>query len=150
MRKLTPEEFEAHFWGRVDKSGDCWLWTACLTQSGYGHAWVSGRIVYAHRVAYELVRGPIPSGMQLDHLCRNRACVNPDHLEPVTNHDNILRGFSPTAKKARQTHCIHGHPFTGDNLKIRSEGWRSCRTCMRARQPEYQRRYRQRRREAAL
>lgn len=71
------------FWEKVDKSGECWLWTAYTTKKGYGQTHIGGKTKYAHRVAYELSVGPIPDGKELDHLCRNRACVNPDHLDPV-------------------------------------------------------------------
>lgn len=91
---------------------------------------------------YEQVRGPIPAGLHLDHLCRNTMCVNPDHLEPVTQRVNTLRGIGVAAVHAKKTHCINGHPFSGDNLVYRSNGrWRDCRECRRAKD---------RRRQAAL
>jgi hypothetical protein len=76
------------FWPKVDKSGDCWLWTAEIARSGYGRFRLDGRRQYAHRIAYELTNGPIPDGLMIDHLCHNLACVNPDHLRPVTNKQN--------------------------------------------------------------
>lgn len=115
------------FWQRVDKGqdGDCWIWTAGKSGTGYGVFMKDGRKVLAHRFAYELLVGEIPDGLVLDHLCRNHACVNPDHLEPVTNPENVLRG-----KGCLKTHCNHGHPLVAGNLYIRNDkGWRSCRTC---------------------
>jgi hypothetical protein len=116
------------FWSRVDKSGDCWLWTSRVGGRGYGDFDVNGDGVAAHRVAYELVKGPIPEGLVIDHLCRNKLCVNPDHLEAVTHRGNVLRGEGITARQARQTHCKRGHPLSGDNIYVYS-GMRKCKTC---------------------
>jgi len=91
----------------------------------------------AHRFAYEALVGPIPEGLKLDHLCRNRACVNPDHTEPVTDRVNTLRGFGPTAMNARATHCSEGHEFTDENTYLNQSGSRVCLTCMRAAQREW-------------
>lgn len=131
VRKMTDEVF----WSLVDKSGDCWIWTgAFAVRTGYGKA---GRRGSAHRVAYELLVGPIPEGQQLDHLCRVRLCVNPDHLEPVTSQENLLRGETHAAKNAAKTHCYRGHDLTGDNVRvniwINKKGQvrqrRKCRAC---------------------
>lgn len=112
----------------VDDAG-CWLWTASLDGAGYSKIRVDGRLFNAHRWYYEMINGPIPKGLQLDHLCRVRRCVNPDHLEPVTQQENIRRGEGIGVINARKTHCPKGHPYAGDNLIVRS-GSRGCRTCV--------------------
>lgn len=113
----------------VDAAG-CWNWTQCRNTDGYGVVGRNRRRYPAHRYAWTLLRGPIPDGMELDHLCRNRGCVNPDHLEPVTHTENILRGDSPQAINSRKTHCIRGHEFTEANTYTYKG--RHCRTCQRA------------------
>ena len=112
---------------KVDPSG-CWLWTAYKTQNGYGQFSIEGRGRYVHRVTYVNRYGPVPKGLTLDHLCRTRHCVNPDHLEPVTNTENVLRGEGWAAKNARKTHCLQGHEFTASNTYV-SWGRRNCRVC---------------------
>lgn len=130
------------FWSHVDKDGPngCWLWTLKPHWTGYGKFKARGkRQVLPHRYAYELLVGPIPAGLTLDHLCRTPLCLNPDHLEPVTMAENIRRGTSPSAQNARRTHCKRGHPLSGENLHIRpSDGGRVCLSCSR----ENQRRWR--------
>jgi hypothetical protein len=115
------------FWSKVDKTGDCWEWTAART-NGYGVFRIGGRkdgrLVPAHRHAYEELVGPIPNGLQIDHLCRNPACVNPSHLEPVTQKENILRGESWPARNAAKDSC----PRCGDEFSVQVGG-RYCRRC---------------------
>jgi len=126
------------FWSLVEiADGDgCWIYSG-TKRSGYGKFyWLEGgrQFAMAHRVAYEHVRGPIPNGLTIDHLCRNRSCVRPDHLEAVTLKENILRGECEGAKNARKTNCPNGHALSPDNVV--SDGWgrlRRCRTCQNAR-----------------
>ena len=115
---------------------ECWIWQACTGTNGYGLFRVDGRMFKAHRFAYELFVGPIPDGLELDHLCRVRTCVNPEHLDPVTHAENVRRGESGKVNGARQrakTHCPQGHPYAGENLYVNSDGKRRCRTCNRDR-----------------
>lgn len=114
----------------IDDTG-CWVWQTNLSD-GYGYlSNVGGRRVRAHRYVYERMREPIPEGMTLDHLCRNRRCVNPDHLEIVTIRENTLRGDTITGINAAKTHCLRGHPLSGANLYERN-GRRHCRACRAA------------------
>lgn len=131
---------EARFWRLVDKTDSCWNWTANKWK-GYGQFGVQvepgkWKQRKAHRVAYELCVGPIPDGLQLDHLCRNPSCVNPAHLEPVTNRENGLRGVSVAARNAAKTHCVNGHEFTAENTMyqvVNGNKQRECRSCYRER-----------------
>lgn len=132
-------DFEERFWSKVDKNGPvsdhrpdlgpCWVWVSILKPAGYGqfHEGVSpNRALLAHRVAYELLVGPVPDGLQIDHLCRVRRCVNPGHLEPVTPAENTRRGAAVI------THCPAGHPYDEENTRVRPNGHRGCNTCNRA------------------
>lgn len=107
----------------------CMPWPGVIGSGGYGRLRHNGKWNPAHRFVYHNIVGPIPPGMVLDHLCRNRACVNPHHMEPVTNMENILRGVSFSAVNAKKTHCKHGHPFTGYNLCIKTCNGRQHRYC---------------------
>lgn len=150
--------YEVRFWEKVDRksSEECWVWTGAKSRAGYGNA-VSGlkRWAPAHRLSYELLIGPIPEGLHIDHLCRNRACVNPAHLEPVTNKENILRGNGWSGLHARVTHCPKGHPYDEANTRHRASGRRGCKACQRAisdvkLDAEYWRRYRASRKAACV
>lgn len=132
------------FWLRVQIVADsCWLWQGPVNSGGYGVFMpASNRPVGVHRFAYEFCVGPIPAGLQLDHLCRVRLCVNPDHLEPVTGTENVRRSDGPSLTRARMTKaiCKNGHPFNSANTYIRRTGNKACRPCSAA----AARRYRER------
>lgn len=129
------------FWKKIDRSRECWIWTGAKDPTGYGrfHVRVGDRYVdaLAHRFAYERLIGPVPDGLTIDHLCRNRSCVNPKHMKLVSVQTNILRGDAPTAHNARKTHCVHGHSFDEANT-YRPPGSkrRQCRTCKARRHRE--------------
>jgi hypothetical protein len=119
----------------------CWLWTGALGTNGYGcvqaphptrgrNGWAAHLL---HRWVYQQIVGPIPPGLVLDHLCRERTCANPDHLRVCTNAENTGApgSLSPSAANSRKTHCIHGHEFTADNIYRDRGGWRQCRMCRR-------------------
>lgn len=126
---------------RIIRSDGCWEWTGPRNRDGYGHFSYQvdpgnrrRRTSMAHRLIYEHYVGPIPPGLTLDHMCRNRGCVNPLHLRPMTLRANVLLGTSPVARHSQQTHCIHGHEFTPENTYWRPRGaGRDCRTCIRRR-----------------
>lgn len=126
-----------------EPNSGCWLWTGSILNSGRGHGYarihVNRRVQLAHRVAYELVRGPIPEGLELDHLCRVRCCVNPYHLEAVAHSVNVLRGLTPATSRAialAVTHCPAGHPYNEENTRVSTQNHgkyinRNCRVCAR-------------------
>lgn len=127
---------------KITDSG-CWLWQKAVTHDGYGQIGVgsrkdhSFRLAYVHVWAFEVLKGPVPEGLELDHLCRNRRCANPDHLEPVTHQENVARGRSANRSKFS---CIAGHALEGDNLYVTPTGKRMCKECRRRRSREYGRR----------
>lgn len=147
MNEIDRDTILARFWAKVNKAGpthptlgtECWLWTASIKPQGYGEFWAGEDHVYAHRFAYVLLVGPIPAGLQIDHLCRVRRCVNPAHLQPVTQRENVLRGEGFSAANAAKAECPSGHPYAGGNLSVRKGGWRGCRECKRARDRIYRR-----------
>lgn len=121
---------DRRFWEKVRK-GECWEWTGCITNRGYGLFQDGKKLRSVHRWSYERFIGQIPDGLTIDHLCRNRACVRPDHLEPVSARENVLRGIGISAENARKTECLRGHPLSGDNLYL-YQGKRHCRACRAA------------------
>jgi hypothetical protein len=131
--KTLIERFEE----KIEPGPDgCWNWTGALVPCGYGQKWDGTRVVPAHRWSYEYHIGPIPEGLHIDHLCRNRRCVNPWHLEPVTPQVNSLRGKAGEVNGARgraKTHCPYGHEYTPENTYRHKRGDRQCRTCKRLR-----------------
>lgn len=142
-----PAPIADRLWAKVNKEGPvpetrpelgpCWVWTGKPDGKGYGQINAGRRpskMLRAHRVAYELCVGPIPEDLQLDHLCRNRMCVRPEHLEPVTQRVNVLRGEGASARNSRVTECPKGHPYSGSNVKYhKTKGSRYCATCNRER-----------------
>lgn len=142
---MTPEQAASlghRFASKIQvASNGCWEWTAAKRRDGYGvYKLASGTTVIAHRHSYQTLIGPIPDGLQLDHLCRNRPCCNPEHLEPVTNRENSLRspllgdGVAVAQQSVRdRTHCPHGHAYDGVNTGWTRAGHRYCKTCNRER-----------------
>lgn len=131
------------FWAKVDRSGDCWIWTGALQSKGYGSFRLNGRTRLAHRLAYESGHGPIAPGLQVDHLCRVRRCVNPGHLEPVSSGLNNRREHLANRRLSGATRCPRKHRLAGHNVVIRDRGpcrrTRECRTCRdEARQLRYE------------
>lgn len=127
--KPILDTLEARFMAKVVKQENgCWLWTGATDGDGrYGAIMAWSKVRRAHRVAYELFRGPIPDSLSLDHLCKRTLCVNPEHLEPVTHKVNVLRGDAPSSANAVKTHCPRGHPY---DITLKSGG-RWCSICAR-------------------
>lgn len=133
MKDHTPSDLPARLTEKISVDADgCWNWTGCTQPNGYGKSYHERRTWLAHRLTYSLLIGPIPDGLVVDHLCRNTHCVNPSHLEAVTQQINNSRSASLSAQQARRTHCPSGHPLSGDNL-YQYKNKRDCLTCRRAR-----------------
>lgn len=136
------QAIEERFWSKVDFDGVCWPWRQSLrTPEGYGLFYMTGKHYLAHRLAYQELIGCIPQGLTLDHLCRNRACVNPWHLEPVTMRENNLRGMGLPAINKRKQQCVRGHDLTEGNIdprKLAEKGWRVCLECQRQHSRDYE------------
>jgi HNH endonuclease len=144
LPEATPAD---RLWAKVDKNGPvpdyaphlgpCWIWTGAGSKEGYGRIWLNGGNYGTHRLSYELLVGPIPDGLVIDHLCRNPPCVNPAHLEPVTDRENLHRGVGVVAINAAKTHCPQGHEYDEQNTYHEPGGkGRQCKTCIRERQQE--------------
>ena len=128
----------------LDPATECWNWAACTTSTGYGRVWDGQRADWAHRVVFTELRGAIPPGKVLDHLCRNRRCVNPDHLEPVTDGENTARGDCPDVTRERhraQRWCKRGHPLFGHNVYLHPAGRRVCKQCRAIHKSDHARRH---------
>lgn len=121
------------FWAKVEKTDSCWIWKGSKTPANYGLFWTNIKKIYAHRFSYQEANGDIPDGLVLDHLCRNPACVNPQHLEAVTHKVNILRGVGLSAQNARKNKCKRGHDFD----IVRKNGSRCCSICNILRRKSY-------------
>jgi hypothetical protein len=137
QRRTRP--LEDRLWEKVEKTESCWNWTGAISNNGYGKIGTGGRDgmdEYVHRITYRWAKGPIPEGMEIDHLCRNRRCCNPDHLEAVPPRVNSLRGEAPNVVLYREQRCIHGHDLTPENTYYINEKGRGrvarCRTCRQA------------------
>jgi hypothetical protein len=129
--EVFDRDAKARFWRKVSPApaDACWIWHGAINSQGYGNVGRFSRTYLTHRVAYELTHGPVPEGLDLDHTCRNRACVNPAHLEPVTFLANMRRRYAKKPDE-RETHCLQGHELTPENTSwIQSSGQRRCRTC---------------------
>ena len=117
---------------------ECWIYTGYINRLGYGTVGIGQSFILAHRLSYQHYKGDIPDDLCVDHLCRTRSCVNPDHLELVTNVENVMRGNSQHAINARKTHCKHGHEFTQENTGIDKRDRRYCKLCARNRRRKHQ------------
>lgn len=134
-RRLTDVQ---RFWLKVSKTHSCWNWMGCRNALGYGFFYTNKHTVSAHRFSYELLKDKIPKNMIIDHLCRNRSCVNPEHMEVVTQRENVLRGLTIPAINSKKTQCVHGHSYTPQNTFYRKvSGKRECRTCQQLRCKKY-------------
>lgn len=131
------ERLPERFWEKAQiNSEGCWEWTAGLSGKGYGRFQIGDTSYKAHRIAYEALVGEIKDGLVIDHLCRVRRCVNPAHMEPVTNRENLRRGDGGINNLRRgggtpKSHCVNGHPFSGENRAVGSRGHQRCRACQR-------------------
>ena len=132
IQPILIKDDEQRFYSKIQQDDEgCWLWAGSVYRNGYGRMSVNNKTVLAHRFAYVLLVGEIPQGKQLDHLCRKRSCVNPEHLEPVSAKENQLRGDTFTARNSKVAYCRQGHPYSGENLYLTPDGRRDCRACRR-------------------
>lgn len=134
-----PKPFDELFWPKVKKTDSCWIWTGKINTRGYGLFYFRHKCTVAHRKCYLVLKGKIPKGLVLDHLCRNSLCVNPNHLEPVTQKENLARGVNTPSSR---THCPQGHSYSQENTCVEHYGrkiGRRCKICKRNRANIYYR-----------
>lgn len=144
------------FWAKVEKTDYCWNWIGAKDSDGYGCFSLNKKTLSSHRISYELHVGKIPTDLEIDHLCRNRSCCNPSHLEVVTHKENTLRGMTITAAYTKRTHCKNGHEYTKENISRSAKNYRRCKKCANqnstkyyTRHPEYWIRWRKKRKKIA-
>lgn len=134
---MNVQPVEERFWSKVEFTDGCWLWTAGLNSNRYAQFNTKlcrkTKTYTGHRLAFRELRGEIPEGLELDHLCRVRHCVNPWHLEPVSRQENILRGLTVPALRVARTHCPQGHEYNAQNTRVSGRNQRSCKQCHRDR-----------------
>ncbi len=132
MIDLTPRDLQ-RFLSKIRKLNNCWVWQGTKSKNGYGLFRLYNKNILAHRLSYELFVGEIPKNLQTDHLCRNRLCVNTNHLEPVSCKENVLRGIGLASINKQKTHCSQGHEFTPENTYIDNKNKRKCKECNKTR-----------------
>ena len=130
---------ESKFWDKVEITNYCWNWAAATTRGNYGIFGTGNKLEIAHRVSYKLHKGEIPEGLVIDHLCSNTLCVNPAHLEAVTQKENVMRGIGIGSKNSKKTHCPQGHEYDEDNTYIDPRNRRRCIECGRIKSRQYKR-----------
>lgn len=138
--RSIPVEVRSRISSKIEQSPFCWLWKAAL-RNGYGAISINGVNSYAHRFIFEFTTGNIPKGLELDHLCIEPSCVRPSHLQVVTHRENVLRGESPSAKRARSTHCKLGHPLSEENLGFKKQKRGAHRWCVICRRRQFRENY---------
>jgi hypothetical protein len=122
---------EARLLAKIEHVADCWQWTGAKQPTGYGSLWNGARPEQAHRISFRLYKGEIPKGCEIDHLCRNRGCVNPEHLRAVPHRENMRVSDTVMGRNAAKMFCKKGHPLAGTNLYVSPKGSRQCRECLR-------------------
>jgi len=145
--RMVVENVYERFFRFIEFRNGCWLWTGFIAPNGYGDFWYEGHSCHAHTSSYRLFRGEIPAGRQIDHLCKVRRCVKPDHMEVVTPRENLMRAETNAAINVAKTQCIWGHPLSGENLYLHKDKddhmHRRCKVCYARRDRERKQRKKQ-------